>query len=85
MISSGSAATETSETQSNPDQEIATQQTQTDCNEIIEKQQKNQWELEKKLELLANYQTQAEGLKNSLAENERISRRSWLSIWPRTP
>ena len=36
------------------DQEIAAlQQTQTDCNEIIEKQQKNQWELEKKLELLA--------------------------------
>ena len=30
-------------------------------------------ELEKKLELLANYKTQAEGLKNSLAENERIS------------
>lgn len=51
----------------------ALQQTQTDCNEIIEKQQKNQWELEKKLELLANYKTQAEGLKNSLAENERIS------------
>ena len=51
----------------------ALQQTQTDCNEIIEKQQKNQWELEKKLELLANYTTQAEGLKNSLAENERIS------------
>ncbi len=49
------------------------QQTQTECSEIIEKQQKNQWELEKKLELLANYKTQAEGLKNSLAENERIS------------
>lgn len=68
-------ATETSETAVQAlTKEIASlQQTQTDCNEIIEKQQKNQWELEKKLELLANYKTQAEGLKNSLAENERIS------------
>ena len=68
-------ATETSEAavQSLTREIAALQQTQTDCNEIIEKQQKNQWELEKKLELLANYKTQAEGLKNSLAENERIS------------
>lgn len=68
-------ATETSETavQTLTKEISALQQTQTDCNEIIEKQQKNQWELEKKLELLANYKTQAEGLKNSLAENERIS------------
>ena len=68
-------ATETSEVavQSLTREIAALQQTQTDCNEIIEKQQKNQWELEKKLELLANYKTQAEGLKNSLAENERIS------------
>lgn len=67
--------TETSEAavQSLTREIAALQQTQTDCNEIIEKQQKNQWELEKKLELLANYKTQAEGLKNSLAENERIS------------
>lgn len=68
-------ATETSKAavQSLTREIAALQQTQTDCNEIIEKQQKNQWELEKKLELLANYKTQAEGLKNSLAENERIS------------
>ena len=68
-------ATETSEAavQSLTREIAALQQTQTDCNEIIEKQQKNQWELEKKLELLANYKTQAEGLKNSRAENERIS------------
>ena len=68
-------ATETSEAavQTLTKEISALQQTQTDCNEIIEKQQKNQWELEKKLELLANYKTQAEGLKNSLAENERIS------------
>lgn len=39
----------------------------------IEKQQKLQWELEKKLEHLANCKTQAEALKEVLTENERIS------------
>ncbi len=39
----------------------------------IEKQQKLQWELEKKLEHLASCKTQAEGLKEVLAENDRIS------------
>lgn len=50
------------------------QEKQNTCTEAIEKQQKTQWELEKKLELLANYKTQAEGLKHILAENERISK-----------
>lgn len=50
------------------------QEKQNTCTEAIEKQQKTQWELEKKLELLANYKTQAEGLRHILAENERISK-----------
>lgn len=49
------------------------QEKQNTCSEVIEKQQKIQWELEKKLELLANYKTQAEGLKHTLSENERVS------------
>ncbi len=51
----------------------ALQKEQDNCSETIERQQKKQWELEKKLELAAEYKTQAEGLKNTLAENERIS------------
>ena len=39
----------------------------------MEKQQRIQWELEKKLEHLANCKTQAEGLRDVLKENERIS------------
>lgn len=55
-------------------QEIsALQEKQNTCSEVLEKQQKVQWELEKKLELLANYKTQAEGLRQSLVENEKIS------------
>lgn len=46
---------------------------QQDYSEIIEKQQKLQWELEKKLELLGNYKTQAEALRQTLSENDRIS------------
>lgn len=42
------------------------------CSEVIEKQQKSQWELEKKLEHLSACKTQAEGLKHILAENDRI-------------
>ncbi len=49
------------------------QDKQEDCNEEIEKQQKAQWELEKKLELLANYKTQAEALRSELMENDKIS------------
>lgn len=46
---------------------------QTSFGAEIEKQQKLQWELEKKLEHLANCKTQAEALKEVLAENDRIS------------
>lgn len=49
------------------------QEKQNTCSEVIEKQQKVQWELEKKLELMANYKTQAEALRHTLSENERIS------------
>ncbi len=45
---------------------------QENCGESIEKQQKSQWELEKKLEHLSNCKTQAEGLKHILTENDRI-------------
>lgn len=55
-------------------QEIAGLQTQQNSySETIEKQQKTQWELEKKLELLSNYKTQLEALRGTLAENDRIS------------
>ncbi len=46
---------------------------QTDCSDQIEKQQKLQWDLEKKLELLSNYKDQLESLRRILAENQRIS------------
>lgn len=53
--------------------EIASlQREQHECGDVIEKQQKTQWELEKMLETLGNYKTQAEGLKHTLAENEKI-------------
>ena len=67
-------ATETSEAavQSLTREIAALQQTQTDCNEIIEKQQKNQWELEKKLDHLAHCKDQTESLKQVLAENDHI-------------
>ncbi|ADL02760.1 ATP-binding protein [Lacrimispora saccharolytica] len=45
---------------------------QENCGESIEKQQKSQWELEKKLEHLSSCKTQAEGLKHILTENDRI-------------
>ncbi len=51
----------------------ALQEKQNNCSEIIEKQQKLQWELEKKLELLSNYKTQMDVLRRTLAENDRIS------------
>lgn len=46
---------------------------QTSCTEEIEHQQRLQWELEQKLEHLANCKTQAEALRHVLAENDRIS------------
>ncbi len=48
------------------------QKKQENCGETIERQQKSQWELEKKLEHLSSCKTQAEGLKHILAENDRI-------------
>lgn len=48
------------------------QQKQTTCDEIIEKQQRIQWELEKKLEHLTNCKDQVEALKPVLDENERL-------------
>lgn len=49
----------------------ALQKQQNECSEVIEKQQKTQWELEKMLETLGTYKTQAEGLKHTLSENEK--------------
>ncbi len=46
---------------------------QNDFSDAIEKQQKQQWELEKKLELLSGYKNQLESLKHTLAENADIS------------
>ncbi len=45
---------------------------QNNCSEMIEKQQRTQWELEKKLEHLNNCKTQVINLKRVLAENDRI-------------
>ena len=45
---------------------------QTNCSEMIEKQQRTQWELEKKLEHLGNCKNRAKALKRILAENDRI-------------
>lgn len=53
--------------------EIAELQARQDsCGELIEKQQKSQWELDKILEQLSAKKTQAEGLKRVLAENDKI-------------
>ena len=45
---------------------------QNNCSEMIEIQQRTQWELEKKLEHLGNCKTKAANLKRVLAENDRI-------------
>lgn len=45
---------------------------QAGCSEMIEKQQRTQWELEKKLEHLSNCKNTAKALKRTLAENDRI-------------
>lgn len=54
------------------DEAAALQKQEESCSEELEKQQRIQWELEKKLEHLASCKTQAEALKRTLAENERI-------------
>lgn len=48
------------------------QQRQNNCSEMIENQQRTQWELEKKLEYLNQCKTRAAALKRVLAENDRI-------------
>lgn len=48
------------------------QEKQNSCSEMIEKQQRIQWELEKKLEHLNNCKNRAVNLKRVLAENDRI-------------
>ena len=45
---------------------------QAGCSEMIEKQQRTQWELEKKLEHLSNCKNKAKALKRTRAENDRI-------------
>ena len=48
------------------------QQQEVSCEENISKQQKTQWELEKKLDHLTHCKDQVEALKQVLEENERI-------------
>lgn len=48
------------------------QEKQNSCSEMIEKQQRAQWELEKKLEHLNSCKNQAKALKRVLAENDRL-------------
>lgn len=48
------------------------QEKQNNCSEMIEKQQRTQWELEKKLEHLGTCRTGAAALKRVLAENDRV-------------
>ena len=66
---------------------------QAGCSEMIEKQQRTQWELEKKLEHLSNCKNKAKALKRTLAENDRIhdeivaidlARRLWQISPPRS-
>lgn len=53
--------------------EIASlQERETTCDEVISKQQRTQWELEKKLEHLTHCKDQVESLKYVLEENERL-------------
>lgn len=53
--------------------EIASlQERENTCDEVISKQQRTQWELEKKLEHLTHCKDQVESLKHVLEENERL-------------
>lgn len=53
--------------------EIASlQDRETTCDDVISKQQRTQWELEKKLDHLTHCKDQVESLKRILTENERI-------------
>lgn len=48
------------------------QERETTCDEVISRQQRTQWELEKKLEHLTHCKDQVESLKTVLEENERL-------------
>ena len=48
------------------------QEKQESCNEVIEKQQRAQWELEKKLERLSVCKDQAAAFQHILSENDRL-------------
>ena len=50
----------------------ALQEKETNCDDAISRQQKAQWELEKKLDHLAHCKDQTESLKQVLAENDHI-------------
>ncbi len=50
----------------------ALQKRESSCDDIISKQQRTQWELEKKLDHLTHCKDQVESLKRVLAENERL-------------
>lgn len=53
--------------------EIASlQERETTCDEVISRQQRTQWELEKKLEHLTHCKDQVESLKTVLEENDRL-------------
>lgn len=53
--------------------EIASlQERETTCDDVISKQQRTQWELEKKLDHLTHCKDQVEALKRTLSENERV-------------
>ncbi len=67
------AVTQSEQTLLSLSEEIAALQKEEDtCSDELEKQQRTQWELEKKLEHLAACKTQAEALKKTLTENERV-------------
>ena len=51
---------------------VSLKERETSCEDVISKQQRNQWELEKKLDHLTHCKDQVESLKRILEENERI-------------
>lgn len=67
------AVTQSEETLKRLTDEISgLQSREENCSEELEQQQRIQWELEQKLEHLADCKTKAEGLRHVLAENERL-------------
>ncbi len=51
---------------------VSLKERETSCEDVISKQQRSQWELEKKLDHLTHCKDQVESLKRILEENERI-------------